>query len=143
LLINLLCLQTQGLYLEARVDVEVSSGKDDVPKTNALIDKKKASAGDDAKDGGVSSAEPITPYPISSDVSEQAEPSVADRPAPVIPPTGRHGRKRPPPIIKRKHPLPSADQVMTKIELPPYRRPHSSLDLVIVEIIFGRLFEAF
>jgi hypothetical protein len=143
LLINLLCLQTQGLYLEARVDVEVSSGEDDVPKTNALIDKKKASAGDDAKDGGVSSAEPITPYPISSDALEQAEPSVADRPAPVIPPTGRHGRKRPPPIIKRKQPLPSADQVMTKIELPPYRRPHSSLDLVIVEIIFGRLFEAF
>jgi hypothetical protein len=78
LLINLLCLQTQGLYLEARVDVEVSSGEDDVPKTNALIDKKKALAGDDAKDGVVSSAEPITPYPISSDASEQAEPYVAD-----------------------------------------------------------------
>jgi hypothetical protein len=29
------------------------------------------------------------------------------------------------------------------IELPPYRRPRSPLDLVVVEHIFGRLFEAF
>jgi hypothetical protein len=32
---------------------------------------------------------------------------------------------------------------MTQIELPPYREPRSPLDLVDVEIIFGRLFEAF
>jgi hypothetical protein len=32
---------------------------------------------------------------------------------------------------------------MIQIELPPYRRPRSSLDLVDVEIIFGCLFEAF
>jgi hypothetical protein len=32
---------------------------------------------------------------------------------------------------------------MIQIELPPYRGPHSPLDLVIVEIIFGHLFEAF
>jgi hypothetical protein len=37
----------------------------------------------------------------------------------------------------------SADQVMTQIELPPYHRPRSPLDLVAIEIIFGRLFEAF
>jgi hypothetical protein len=29
------------------------------------------------------------------------------------------------------------------IELPPYRGPRSPLDLVVVEHIFGRLFEAF
>jgi hypothetical protein len=32
---------------------------------------------------------------------------------------------------------------MIQIELPPYRGSQSHLDLVVVEIIFGRLFEAF
>jgi hypothetical protein len=32
---------------------------------------------------------------------------------------------------------------MTHIELPPYRGPRSSLDLIAIEIILGRLFEAF
>jgi hypothetical protein len=32
---------------------------------------------------------------------------------------------------------------MTQIELPPYRRPRSPLDLIIVEIIFGHLFETY
>jgi hypothetical protein len=33
--------------------------------------------------------------------------------------------------------------MMNQIELPPYHKPRSPLDLVVVEIIFGRLFEAF
>jgi hypothetical protein len=33
--------------------------------------------------------------------------------------------------------------VTTHIELPPYRGPQSPLNLVAIEIIFGRLFEAF
>jgi hypothetical protein len=33
--------------------------------------------------------------------------------------------------------------VMTQIELPPYHGPHSPLDLVTVEIVFGRIFEVF
>jgi hypothetical protein len=32
---------------------------------------------------------------------------------------------------------------MSQIELPTYRGPHSPLDLIVVEIIFGRLFEVF
>jgi hypothetical protein len=32
---------------------------------------------------------------------------------------------------------------MTQIELPPYRRSRSPLDLVVVEIIIGCLFKAF
>jgi hypothetical protein len=32
---------------------------------------------------------------------------------------------------------------MTQIELPPYRIPRSPLDLVVIENIFRRLFEAF
>jgi hypothetical protein len=32
---------------------------------------------------------------------------------------------------------------MSQIELPTYRGPHSPLDLIVVEIIFGCLFEVF
>jgi hypothetical protein len=32
---------------------------------------------------------------------------------------------------------------MTQVELLPYHGPHNPLDLVVVEIVFGRLFEAF
>jgi hypothetical protein len=42
---------------------------------------------------------------------------------------------------KRKQDEPPADQVI--IELPPYHRPRSPLDLVVAEHIFGHLFEAF
>jgi hypothetical protein len=33
--------------------------------------------------------------------------------------------------------------VISQVELPLYRRPRSPLDLVAIEIIFGRMFEAF
>jgi hypothetical protein len=46
-----------------------------VPKPNAPVDQKKASDGDDAEDGRVSSAEPIAPNLISSGASEQSNPS--------------------------------------------------------------------
>jgi hypothetical protein len=114
--------------------VEVPSGEDDVTKK---------SASDDAWDGGASSAEPITPNPIRSNTPGQTNPSVANQAASTDPPIGGHKPKRPPPVPKRKQALPSADQVMTQIKLPPYCGPHSSLDLIIVEIIFGRHFEAF
>jgi hypothetical protein len=32
---------------------------------------------------------------------------------------------------------------MTQVELPSYHRPHSPMDLVAIEFIFGRIFEAF
>jgi hypothetical protein len=114
--------------------VEVSSSEDDVIKK---------SASDDDGDGGASSAEPITPNTIRSNTPRQTNPSVVNQAASTNPPVGRHKRKRPPPVPKRKQALPSVDQVMTQIELPPYCRPHSSLDLITIEIIFGRHFGAF
>jgi hypothetical protein len=54
-----------------------------------------------------------------------------------------HKRKRPLTIPKCKPPKTLPDQVMNQIVLPPYREPRSPLDLVAIEIIFGRLFEAF
>jgi hypothetical protein len=76
-----ICLQTQGLYPEARVDVEVSSDEDIVlgPKPDVRADQKKASTSDDTGDGGVSSAEPIAPNLINSDVLKQFDPSAAVR----------------------------------------------------------------
>jgi hypothetical protein len=44
-------LQTQGLYPKVHIDVEVSSGEDDVMKIDALADKRKALDGDDAESG--------------------------------------------------------------------------------------------
>jgi hypothetical protein len=94
--------------------VEVSSGEDDVTKK---------SAGDDVVDGGASSVESITPISISSNVSEEANPSVADRVASTNAPTSRRRCKRPLPVPKRKQSSSSSDQVMTHIELHPYCGP--------------------
>jgi hypothetical protein len=123
--------------------VEVSSGDDTTPKIDILVGKKNAPFSDDTEGEGVSSAEPIAPDPISSSMSEQADPSAADRVKVVVSSTGRHTWKCPSPIPKPKQSKSSTDQVMTQIELPPYRGSRSPLDLVDVEIIFGHLFVAF
>jgi hypothetical protein len=47
---NFFCLQTQGLYPEVRIDVEVSSGEDDAPKSNASAGKQKKSAVNDMRE---------------------------------------------------------------------------------------------
>jgi hypothetical protein len=70
-------LQTQGLYPKIHIDVEVSSGEDNVSKTDALTYKRKAPDGDDVEDGGASSAKPIAPNSIRFDELKQTHPSVA------------------------------------------------------------------
>jgi hypothetical protein len=112
----------------------VSSSEDDV---------MKKSVGDDARDGGASSTEPIAPSQIRSDTPGQTDPSVADRAASTAPPMDGYRHKRPPPVPKWKQAFPSTDQVVIQIELPLYHEPHSPLDLVAIEIIIERLFEAF
>jgi hypothetical protein len=136
-------LQIQDLYPGASIDVEVSSGEKDVPTPDASAIKQKKSVDDDTEDGGASSAKPIASNPTSSNASEQTNPSIADRVASTNPPIGRRRCKRPPPVPKWKQALSSVDQVMTQIELPPYRGPHNPLDLIVVGIIFGHLFETF
>jgi hypothetical protein len=51
--------------------------------------------------------------------------------------------KRPPTFPKEKPTKTLVDQVMTQIEFPSYHGLQNPLDLVTIEIIFGRLFEAF
>jgi hypothetical protein len=124
----------QNLYLDHQVDVELLDGDDNV---------LKEPTDDDADDGGATSAEIIAPNPIVSNMVGQAHPSVADRVDATSPPASGQKRKRPSSALKRKQSKIPSDQVMIQIELPPYRGPWSSVDLVDVEIIFGCLFEAF
>jgi hypothetical protein len=98
--------------------------------------RQKKSTGDDAEDGGASTAKPIAPILISSNVTEQANPSVTDQLASTDPPAIERKRKRPPPVPKLKQSSSSVDRVMTHIELPPYRGLRNPLDLVAREIIF-------
>jgi hypothetical protein len=126
------------------VDVNLSNDDDAIPMSKP--DKptvQKGSTGDDTGDGGVTSAELIIPGLISSAVPEQSKPSTIDRVLAIVPPSGRRGRKRPPPATKRSKPITSVDQVMSQVELPPYHGPRSTLDLVAIKIIFGYIFEAF
>jgi hypothetical protein len=118
---NPIFLQSQDLYPKADINVEVSSGEDDVPKPDALMTRQKTSAGDDAEDGGASSAEPIAPNPTSSNVLEQTDPFVADRAGSTNPSASERRPKRPLPAPKQKQVLPLADQVISQIELPPHR----------------------
>jgi hypothetical protein len=69
-------------------------------------------------------------------------PPVTD-PVPMVPPTRGRGHKRSPITAKRPNSVPRAAQVMTQVELPPFYGPHSPLDSIAIEIIFGRIFEAF
>jgi hypothetical protein len=91
----------------------------------------------------VSSSKLIALNPISSVTPEQIDPSATVRVDKAILPAGGCGRKHPPPATRWNRPLLQTDQVMSQIELLPYRRPHNPLDLVALEIIFGCIFEVF
>jgi hypothetical protein len=122
------------------MDVNLSTNDEDVhpPMPDAPADQKML-AGIDAGDDGVTSAEPTAPGPIGSGVPEKFKPSTADQVL-AIPPSGRCGRKCLHAATRRSNPVPPADQVMTEVELPPYRGPRCPLDSVAIEIIFGRIF---
>jgi hypothetical protein len=124
----------QNLYPDRHVDVELLDGDNNV---------LKEPTDDYADGGGATLAEHVVPNPIDSNLLGQAYPSVVDRVKATAPSVGGQKRKRPPPILKRKQSKPPVDQVMTQIELPLYRGPQSPLYLVVVKIIFWRLFEAF
>jgi hypothetical protein len=126
---NLFVCEPRGAYHEANVDVELSSDDDNVPtpKPNVTADQK-VQAGDGTRDGGASSVEPTAHILIIPIIALSA---------------GRRGRKCPPLATRRNRPIPQIDQVMTQVELLPYCGPRSALDLVAIEIIFGRIFEAF
>jgi hypothetical protein len=88
----------------------------------------------------VSSAEPIAPNPISSTALGQSDPFATARVVSHVPPSGKCGQKHPPLATRHNKPL---DQVITQIELHAHRGPHSPLDVVAIEIVFGCIFDVF
>jgi hypothetical protein len=124
----------QNVYPGHQVDIELLDGDHN---------GWKEPAGNDTEYEGVTSVEQVTPNPIDSSMLEQVPPSTIDQVDTTTPLDSGQKRKRAPPILRRKRSKPSANQVTTQIELPSYYGPQSSLDLVVVEIIFGRLFEPF
>jgi hypothetical protein len=91
----------------------------------------------------VSSAEPVAPNPTRSSAPEQSDPSTVVQVTTTVLPTGGHGCKHSPPATRHNKPFQQVDQVMTQIELPPYHRPRSPLDLGAVKIVFRHIFEVF
>jgi hypothetical protein len=118
---HVLLVSLPGLYPNRHTDVEVSSGDDDASKTDTLAIELRAPASDEAEGEGKSLAESMAPGPIKYNTSAQADPSIADRVISSTPSAGGQKRKRPPPIPKHKPSKSLADQVMTQIELLPYR----------------------
>jgi hypothetical protein len=102
----------------------------------------KVLAADKARDAGATSVEALAPSPIGADAPGNPRTPVVDRVA-IVPLSGEHGRKCLHLAAKRSDPVPRDDQVMTQFELPPYRGPCSPVNLVAIEIVFGRVFEAF
>jgi hypothetical protein len=80
---------------------------------------------------------------FGSNALVQTNPSAVDRAAHGAPFAGGHKQKCPPATPKRRQTKTLIDQVKTQIELPPYCGARCTLDLVAIEIIFGRLFEVF
>jgi hypothetical protein len=85
--------------------------------------------------------EALTPNPIGSSLVGEPYPSTTDQTTTIAPLGIGQKKKRVTLGTKRKQNKAPTDQVI--IELPPYHGPQSPLDLVVVEHIFGHLFEAF
>jgi hypothetical protein len=101
---------------------------------------QKQTAGDDVEGPGIPLIEPITSNPIGSNMAAPVHPPAADQPVSVAPLSGGQKWKRIRLASKRKTTT-SSDQVIT--ELPSYHWSRNRLNLVSVNLAFGRLFEAF
>jgi hypothetical protein len=116
------------LYPTHQVDAELSDSDND---------GQNEPTGDDARCQGVPSTESIAPNPIGSSMAEQIHPYAVDQTTTIIP-TGSGQQKKKCVVLASKIKQPtSSDQVIT--ELPPYRGPRSSLDLVVVEFFSAYL----
>jgi hypothetical protein len=101
---------------------------------------QKQTAGDDVEGPGIPLIEPTTSNPIGSNMAAPVRPPVADQPVFAAPLSGGQKRKHITLASKRKTTT-SSDQVIT--ELPSYHGSRNRLNLVSVNLAFGRLFEAF
>jgi hypothetical protein len=101
---------------------------------------RKQTAGDDVEGPRIPLIELITSNPIGSNMVAPVRPPAADQPISAAPLSGGQKQKRIRLASKRKTTA-SSDQVIT--ELPSYHGSRNQLNLVLVNLAFGRLFEAF
>jgi hypothetical protein len=121
----------QDFYPPHQVDADLS---------DSTGEDRKQTADDDVKGPGIPLIEPITSNPIRSNMAAPVCPPAADQPVSAAPLSDGQKRKRIRLASKRKTTT-SSDQVIT--ELPSYHGSRSRLNLVSVNLAFGRLFEAF
>jgi hypothetical protein len=121
----------QDLYPPHQVDADLS---------DSTGEDQKHPAGDNVEGHGISLTEPITSNPIGSNMAALVHPPVADQSVSTAPLSGGQKRKRIMLTSKRKTTT-SSDQVITKLSF--YHGSRNCLNLVAVNLAFGRLFEAF
>jgi hypothetical protein len=127
-----LWLVIHDLYPDWEIDVALSDENN--VKLNEPTDN-------DAGGNGAPSVETLAPNPIGSSSPGGTHPSAANRAASTAPLGSGQKKKGVVLGTKRKQAKTMTNQVI--IELPPYCRPRSPLDIVTIEHIFGHLFEAF
>jgi hypothetical protein len=130
--INYLILSVkQDLYPPHQVDADLSdrTGED-----------RNQTAGNDVEGPRIPLIEPITSNSIGSNMAAPICPPAADQPVSAAPSSGGQKWKRIRLASKRKITT-SSDQVIT--ELSSYHLSRNRLNLVSVNLAFGRLFEAF
>jgi hypothetical protein len=121
----------QDLYPAHPIDAEVS---------DSIHDGQDDPTGNDDGGQGAPSAELIVPHLIESGTVTQVRPSAVDQPTTAAPlDIGPSKKKRLVLASKRKQPTPS-DQVTTELFL--HCVPRCSPGLVVVKLVFRRLFEA-
>jgi hypothetical protein len=111
-----------------------------VDLSDSIGEDQKQTAGDAVEGPGIPSIEPITSNPIGSNMAAPVCPPTADQPVSAAPPSGGQKWKRIRLASKCKITT-SSDQVIT--ELPSYHSFRNRSNLVSVNLVFGRLFEAF
>jgi hypothetical protein len=121
----------QDLYPPHQVDVDLS---------DSTGEYQKQTAGDDVEGHGKPLIKPITSNPIEFNMAAPVRPPAVDQPVSTAPLSGCQKRKRIMLASKRKTTT-SSDQVIT--ELSSYHGSRNRLNLVLVNLTFGCLFEAF
>jgi hypothetical protein len=120
----------QDLYPPNHVDADLSDNTGE---------HQKQTAGDDVEGHEIPLIEPITSNPIGSNMAALVRPPAADQPVSAAPLSGGQKWKRIMLASKRKTTT-SFDHVITA--LPSYHGSRNRLNLVSVNLAFGRLFEA-
>jgi hypothetical protein len=130
--INYLTLSSeQDLYPPHQVDADLS---------DSTGEDRRQTADDDVEGPGIPLIEPISSKPIGPNMAASVRPPSADQPVSAAPLSGGQKRKCVRLVSKRKTTI-SSDQVIT--EPPSYHGSHNRLNLVLVNLAFERLFEAF